>query len=52
VLYLIETTDDALARATALGRMPRHAGAAALVGPLGVTNAFPLLVWIARSIMR
>lgn len=49
-LYLIEITDDR-ARATALARMPPHLGAAALVGPLGVTNAFPLLIWIARAII-
>lgn len=51
VLYLIETLDDRR-RAAALAMMPRRLGAAALLGPVGVASAFPLLGWIARSLIR
>ena len=51
-LYLIETNPNRRAREKALAALPIHLGAVALLGPLGVTNALPLWVWIVRSLVR
>lgn len=51
-LYLIEIHPNLGACEKALAALPRRLAAVALLGPLGVTNALPLWVWIVRSLVR
>ena len=36
----------------ALTALPNRLGTVAFLGPLGVTNALPLWVWIVRNLVR